>query len=121
LLDSKWHAKVADFGDSKVIDLDEIHCDVKKLEKQLLSGMIPDEDEENNFNDFDFNNPRDQEKREKTFTGTPLYVSPEMLNMNLACYGSDIWALGCIIYQCLTGEPPFKGCAENQIFSQILD
>jgi len=33
-----------------------------------------------------------------TFAGTPLYVSPEMLNDNIACYGSDLWALGCIIY-----------------------
>jgi 3-phosphoinositide dependent protein kinase-1 len=33
-----------------------------------------------------------------TFAGTPLYVSPEMLNDNIATYGSDLWALGCIIY-----------------------
>lgn len=42
-----------------------------------------------------------------TFAGTPLYVSPEMLNDNIACYGSDLWALGCILYQCLTGKTPF--------------
>lgn len=47
-----------------------------------------------------------------TFAGTPLYVSPEMLNDNIATYGSDLWALGCIIYQCLVGKPPFQGAEE---------
>ena len=29
--------------------------------------------------------------------------------------------MGCIIYQMITGHPPFKGVVENQIFNQILD
>jgi serine/threonine protein kinase len=33
-----------------------------------------------------------------TFVGTPLYVSPEMLEDNVALPASDLWALGCIIY-----------------------
>lgn len=36
--------------------------------------------------------------RRGTFVGTVYYVSPEMLSDNIACAGSDIWALGCIIY-----------------------
>ena len=44
-----------------------------------------------------------------TFVGTPLYVAPEMLECNLSGPLTDLWDLGCIIFQCLTGEVPFKG------------
>ncbi len=43
-----------------------------------------------------------------TFVGTPLYVAPEMLESNLSGPFTDIWALGCILYQCLTGDVPFR-------------
>jgi len=43
-----------------------------------------------------------------TFVGTPLYVAPEMLDSNLSGPFTDLWALGCIIYQLLTGDVPFK-------------
>ena len=33
-----------------------------------------------------------------TFVGTPLYVAPEMLQNNESSAGSDLWALGCIVY-----------------------
>ena len=33
-----------------------------------------------------------------TFVGTPLYVSPEMLEDSAALPASDLWALGCIIF-----------------------
>jgi serine/threonine protein kinase len=41
--------------------------------------------------------------REGTFVGTPLYVAPEMLDGNFAGKFTDIWALGCIIYQMHVG------------------
>jgi len=56
-----------------------------------------------------------------TFVGTPLYVSPEMLEHSIAHYSSDLWSVGCIIYQCLLGYPPFKGTTENIVFEQILE
>ena len=47
--------------------------------------------------------------REGTFVGTPLYVAPEMLEANMAGRFTDLWALGCIIYQFHVGETPFHG------------
>lgn len=55
-----------------------------------------------------------------TFVGTPLYVSPEMLDKNQAGPESDFWALGCIIYQLLTGVTPFDGELEFQTYERIL-
>jgi serine/threonine protein kinase len=45
--------------------------------------------------------------REGTFVGTPLYVAPEMLEYNHAGKFTDLWALGCILYQLLIGVTPF--------------
>jgi serine/threonine protein kinase len=50
----------------------------------------------------------DAKLREGTFVGTPLYVAPEMLEGNFAGKFTDLWALGCIIYQFHIGVTPFQ-------------
>jgi serine/threonine protein kinase len=56
-----------------------------------------------------------------TFVGTPLYVAPEMLECNLSGPFTDLWALGCIIYQCLIGEVPFRANQDYQVFQMISE
>lgn len=53
--------------------------------------------------------------------GTPLYVSPEMLSDNISTNGGDFWALGCIIYQMLVGDVPFKAQHDYQTFKLIME
>lgn len=55
-----------------------------------------------------------------SFVGTAEYVSPELLLHNQCQFSSDIWALGCMIYQFVQGVPPFRGENELQTFEKIV-
>lgn len=49
-----------------------------------------------------------------TMVGTPYYLSPELCKNEPYNNKSDIWALGCIIYECCTFTHPFLAC--NQVY-----
>ncbi|KAG0453566.1 hypothetical protein HPP92_024870 [Vanilla planifolia] len=55
-----------------------------------------------------------------TFVGTAAYIPPEVLNSSPATFGNDIWALGCTLYQMLSGSSPFKDASEWLIFQRII-
>ena len=44
----------------------------------------------------------------QTFCGTPLYVSPEILNGDAYDEKIDIWAIGVLGYELMTGSIPFR-------------
>jgi len=53
--------------------------------------------------------------------GSPLYMSPEqMMSAKAADSRTDIWALGCILFEALTCQPPFIGETLPEICSRIL-
>ena len=56
-----------------------------------------------------------------TFCGTPLYVSPEMLEKSLSSPGSDLWAFGVMLFEMISGDLPFKSTQEWQTFQLIIN
>ena len=45
--------------------------------------------------------------REGQLLGTPYYLAPELIEGAEATPASDVYALGCLLYECVAGEPPF--------------
>lgn len=99
LMDDQMHVKITDFGTAKLLP------DPRKPRDPSIP-YDPVQDEE--------------ATRARSFVGTAEYVSPELLTDKSACKASDLWAFGCIIYQLLTGRPPFKAGNEYLTFQKIV-
>jgi hypothetical protein len=53
--------------------------------------------------------------------GTPPYMSPEAVRGKPADHRSDIWAVGCVLYELLTGARPFRGGTVAETLAAILE
>ena len=55
-----------------------------------------------------------------TQTGTPYYASPEVWKDQPYDSKSDIWSLGCVIYEICALVPPFRADDMNGLFKRVL-
>ena len=94
-----------------------IHRDIKPENILISAG--------NHLKLVDFNCAKKLSSRKtirNTFVGTLSYVAPEILK-NSGHIGPevDLWSLGCIIYQMLSGKLPFHSASQEQIYENILE
>ena len=54
-----------------------------------------------------------------TQTGTPYYASPEVWNDKPYDYKSDIWSLGCVLYEMCALKPPFRANDMEELFKKV--
>ncbi|RMG17004.1 MAG: serine/threonine protein kinase [Deltaproteobacteria bacterium] len=53
--------------------------------------------------------------------GTPSYLSPEQIAGKKADIRTDIYALGVLLFQCLSGQKPFVAEGHGELFASIVD
>ena len=57
---------------------------------------------------------------EGTIVGTFLYMAPEQLEGRETDVRSDLWALGCVLYEMLTGRRAFEGKSQASLIGSIM-
>ena len=60
-----------------------------------------------------------KEKVLRTQTGTPYYASPEVWRDESYSYKSDLWSIGCVIYELCALRPPFQGKDLDELFENV--
>jgi serine/threonine protein kinase len=56
----------------------------------------------------------------RTQTGTPYYACPEVWKDMAYDHRSDIWSLGCVLYEMITQSPPFRATTMKGLYSQVV-
>lgn len=56
-----------------------------------------------------------------TYVGTPYYMSPELISEDTYTHKSDIWALGCIVYELCKLAPPFNAQNLHSLGNKIKE
>jgi serine/threonine protein kinase/Tfp pilus assembly protein PilF len=97
LVNQRGQVKVLDFGL------------VKHLFEPQISGV-----------DLDAQTIFSTQTRSDVIVGTPLYLSPEQATGKQIDGRSDLFALGALLYECLTGQSAFSGGSVLEIGAQII-
>jgi serine/threonine protein kinase len=88
-----------------------IHRDVKPSNILIASGDADHADGTCLLTDFGFSVAPSQDIRRLTqvgtFVGSVAYAAPEQVSGEPSDHRVDVYALGCVLCECLTGKPPF--------------
>ncbi|XP_076640142.1 serine/threonine-protein kinase PLK1 isoform X2 [Colletes latitarsis] len=92
-----------------------VHRDLKPGNMFLSDRMIV------KIGDFGLATRPDGQRRRVTICGTPNYIAPEVLYKQAYSYEADVWALGCILYALLVGQPPFDTTTLTETYARICN
>ena len=94
-----------------------IHRDIKPenllLDKEGRDGRIK-------LADFGWSNFFNPDRTRMTYCGTLDYLAPEMINQQGHSTNLDLWNLGVLLFELLTGSAPFQASNQAAMFEKIL-
>ncbi|CDW79255.1 ph-protein kinase domain containing protein [Stylonychia lemnae] len=113
LIDAQGYCKLTDFGLSQIdlrstsqISLSEPQSGIQQSQGTQILKISENKKQAIQLDDVDF--------------GTPEYMPPEYYKSNVYDYAGDWWALGCLIYEVVTGSPPFFNLDMKRLASRII-
>lgn len=92
LLDAKEHPSIVDFGLAKLYDLSPSGA-------ESLARV----------------------NEESRLVGTPYYMSPEQIECQDLTTATDVYSLGIVLYELLSGSPPFQSKSISEIFRKVAE
>jgi Protein kinase domain len=92
-----------------------VHRDVKP------SNVLLDESEHVYLSDFGLSRRLDEPGAlaESRPVGTPAYLAPEQIERKAVDGRADVYSLGCLLFECLTGHVPFTGSRLETVWAHL--
>ncbi|KAI8820183.1 kinase-like domain-containing protein, partial [Fimicolochytrium jonesii] len=119
LIDATGHLKLTDFGLSRgALSPSIMDCLKEKLDKlkdtPLTHRSIADRRSIHK-------SLRREDMLAYSLVGSPDYMAPEVLTNNQEGYGLavDYWSIGCILFECLAGYPPFTAPTTDDVWVNV--
>ncbi|KAF3187354.1 serine/threonine protein kinase psk1 [Orbilia oligospora] len=103
-----------------ILALDHLHRNVGVVYRDLKpENCLLDSQGHLLLTDFGLSKVAEDGARCKSLSGTPEYMAPEVLEGKTYGFEVDWWSLGALLFDLLTGSPPFPGQNNKQILNKI--
>jgi serine/threonine protein kinase len=119
LITETGHIKVTDFGGCRPVT-EEAKLLVKESSKNLLRQLRDGDWRPSSSSRVDDVITDEQHEEDLRIEGTTAYLPPEVVIGGYPTTAADVWALGCVLFQCISGRPPILEDTDHLTIQKIV-